>query len=1057
MVERQPSTNPAEPHGLPGGLLVGGAAASLVALGDFVGVWPFLDADQRLRTLLGLLAVLVPAGILVGAALGAVARLGAPATRGLGKWLGRDAEGRAGWESRLAPLPFVALGLPVFAAVAILTFSGGRASRLPAQWLLVAITLLLLAGGAWVAIAVGEALVRAARKKPATAVAVALLGLAAGVVCSHIDRHAYPTHYAYLHGALTFVSFASVGLCVRALAALGRPLSVMRARGASLVLVSLAAALLVVHTAASDGGHRVGATLFHPRAASSRSVLEAIAPMVSSHARASARAHRAADRRRAERRRRRAVGELPFTPGAHLLLITFDALRADHLGLYGYQRPISPGLDDLADQAVVFERAYAQAPHSSYSLSSLHTSEYIHEIVELGRELPEATLASVLRDEGYRTVGFYTNGIFYTEGERLEAYRRGSYGLEFRHPGARDAESLTDAALHELEIVQEMGEPPTFLWLHYFDAHHPYRETSLGTSDVDRYDGEVRNADRAIARFLASARARLKRPVVIAITADHGEEFGDHGGISHGTTLYEEQLRVPLLVIAPGIAPRRVSAPVELVDLAPTLLGLLGVERAPTMRGDDLRPTSIGQDVALGPAFAGVGHLRGAIDGHHKLIVDLSLGFDQLYDLAADPRERRNLADEDPARVDALHGEIDAWLDSLAQPPAGGPRVDPRDVALGHARMGDRRAIASLQEIAVDPNAPVSMRAEACRLLGQLSGADERERTIAILAAVLDAAVPDAALPDGDDRAVADEVAIALGRLGDERGRRRLRELAAGDERDLTPRAAVALASLDDRLAVESLVRSLDLTDDRTTLHQVANHLGRLGGRAAVEPLILQLPRVELAAIAAVVLGSIGDRRAVDPLLGRLAGAPFSNMRDGAAWGLGLLGDRRAIAPLVAASAEQDLMSVPEALVRLGAIRRRAIGGVSMGGPLSSRDGWRGCERRATVDADRLASATFCTTNAASAHVRISVPPVVAERGSRLIFSARRVDSGRPTSVTIRIGDFQTGDLVVDGRWSDLRVDVDAGALEAGRARAWITVDDEAARLSVDHLLLVPR
>src|SRR5690606_7471572 len=105
--------------------------------------------------------------------------------------------------------------------------------------------------------------------------------------------------------------------------------------------------------------------------------------------------------------------------------------------------------------------------------------------------------------------------------------------------------------------------------------HEPYRETRFGTTDMDRYDSEIRKVDDHLGRLVREARARLQRDVIVVISADHGEEFRDHGGLYHGSTLYEEQVRVPLIVSAPDLAPRRVRAPVELVDVAPTLLGML--------------------------------------------------------------------------------------------------------------------------------------------------------------------------------------------------------------------------------------------------------------------------------------------------------------------------------------------------------------------------------------------------------------------------------------------------------------------------------------------------
>jgi len=226
---------------------------------------------------------------------------------------------------------------------------------------------------------------------------------------------------------------------------------------------------------------------------------------------------------------------LPTVRDAHLLLITVDALRPDHLGAFGYERDISPTFDRLAAESTVFERAYAQAPHSSHSLCSLMTGDYLHELVQLQRPLPEATLASTLQESGYRTHAIFTSGIYYTDAEDLATYRESDLGFESVVDTAAPASDVTDEALDIVDDLAGDGEPKSFLWVHYFDAHEPYRDTSLGTSAVDRYDSEIRNVDRAVGRLLAGVRERLRRPVVVVLTADHGEEFRDHGGVSSCT------------------------------------------------------------------------------------------------------------------------------------------------------------------------------------------------------------------------------------------------------------------------------------------------------------------------------------------------------------------------------------------------------------------------------------------------------------------------------------------------------------------------------------------
>src|SRR5690606_16185218 len=120
---------------------------------------------------------------------------------------------------------------------------------------------------------------------------------------------------------------------------------------------------------------------------------------------------------------------------------------------------------------------------------------------------------------------FYIEGIFHTDGEQLAQYRDSGFGFPRRGHRNLDAEDKTDEVLGEIEAIVEAGEPPSLVWAHYFDVHEPYEDRSFGTTDVERYDGEIRAVDRAFERLVREARARVTRPLVIVVTADHGEEF----------------------------------------------------------------------------------------------------------------------------------------------------------------------------------------------------------------------------------------------------------------------------------------------------------------------------------------------------------------------------------------------------------------------------------------------------------------------------------------------------------------------------------------------------
>lgn len=346
-------------------------------------------------------------------------------------------------------------------------------------------------------------------------------------------------------------------------------------------------------------------------------------------------------------------------PSRGVVLLSIDTLRADHLGVYGYDRDTSPNLDALAARGVVFDAAFAHSPSTAISHMSLFTSLYPPEhglepprhnaLAETIPTLPEAFAAA-----GYRTAGHTEGG--YMEGDH--GFARGFE--EWTDPGfesSTDVESTLDKGLAFLRSVageddEEGDGEPFFLFLHTYSVHDPYEppdayrhrywqgapptdlpasaETleaansgrlDLSTEQVDyfrsRYDDGIRYADQVVGRFVAELEALgLLDEITLVVTSDHGEEFHDHGRLLH-TQVVPELLHVPLFVLHPGLTPRRVTGPVRLVDLAPTVLDLTGVDAAalPAARGVSLMPELTGQtrvaasDAAPGASYAEVNFL----------------------------------------------------------------------------------------------------------------------------------------------------------------------------------------------------------------------------------------------------------------------------------------------------------------------------------------------------------------------------------------------------------------------------------------------------------------
>lgn len=1020
--------------------LIGAAAALLVALGDFGASWLWLsDPRDRAELALRLIAAEVPVGALAGALLGAFAQLTAGAVRRLAAKLG-DGARDALFERRLWPAPFVLLASPALIAIAWMLFTGGSASKLPMRPLLVAVAALALAVGTYVAIRLGRALVLAAPSLSRARTLLAVFGLlGAHVALAKIDQSVLPGLYGYLHALLAVASWLAAALAITLLAVRSPRVAALDRRAPVVGLTTLAilTGVLLLDVGTLSMNQTVRVALLSPRAAASRSLMLGLGPMLASiESRAAADAAERARRARRNRRRSSSAGG-PTLEGAHVLLVTIDALRADHLGLYGYRtRPVSPALDRFAEEeALVFETAYATAPHSSYSICALMTSGYLYQRIHLGLPLPDETLASVLRTVGYHTSASYIEGIFHTDGEAMEQYRASKFGFAQTSHANHDAEEKTDEIVARVERIVEAGEPPSFLWAHYFDVHEPYEDTSFGNTDVERYDGEIRIVDRAFERLIREVRARVTRPLVIIVTADHGEEFRDHGGVYHGSTVYQEQIRVPLLVHVPDVGPRRVRTPVELVDVAPTVLGLLDVPVAPSMRGDDLRPLFTSDEADFGPVFASAGTEHMVVSWPHKLIADLRFGTRELYDLSVDPRERENLADDQRERVEALEGELHAWLDSLSD-----SALDPNAAALYRGRLADQSAAPALSRLLLDEDAERAMRVEAAQLLAKI----QHPEVVPNLRRAIGARDPD----------VAAEALISLAWLREDPARGRLRALLEGDDLQRRVRAAVGLGRLHDRAAVPVLVEALGETEavEERTRFEALRLLGYLGDPRAVEPLLELLDDIRMRRRAVLALGRIGDLAALEPLIEQLADAQHTTVRDSAARALAHLGDARAVPALIEAALDDRLPAVGEALVRLRAVGhavggvdvRRGVRGEGLGACTSLEDDgeeWNFLER------------TVCETEGSRASLPLALPSAVRDAGSSvLLLRVRRIDEGAVVRVHVQVGERRFEPVRVDGEWAEQRFTLAPGDLAP---RVLVEAEGEA-RLAIDHALIVP-
>jgi arylsulfatase A-like enzyme/cytochrome c-type biogenesis protein CcmH/NrfG len=361
------------------------------------------------------------------------------------------------------------------------------------------------------------------------------------------------------------------------------------------------------------------------------------------------------------------------------------------MGFLGSTRGLTPSLDALARDAVVFTRAYAQAPITTVSHATILTGTFppFHRVTDFGSPLPAAVpyLPDLFKGQGYRTAAFVGSLILDPRNGTAPGFDRGfdvyDAGYRLRRPGEdryqtveRRGEEVTARAL---AWVGSAAAAPFFLWVHLFDPHDPYDPPV----DLKRrfasapYDGEIAAVDRLVGKIVAAlgAQSTLERSVVV-VAADHGEALGDHGEDTHGLFLYDATLHVPLVVRLPGRknAGTRVGARVRLADIAPTMLEAAGLAIPAAMQGESLLRARDDR-----PSYAETEYPRRAF-GWAPLAAWRADRFlfvraprPELYDQTADAAASRNLVDTRARVADAMDREMEQFIvrSSATQSSAG--------------------------------------------------------------------------------------------------------------------------------------------------------------------------------------------------------------------------------------------------------------------------------------------------------------------------------------------------------------------------------------------------
>ena len=350
----------------------------------------------------------------------------------------------------------------------------------------------------------------------------------------------------------------------------------------------------------------------------------------------------------------------------NIILITLDTVRADRMGFLGSEWGLTPRLDALAKQSVVFEHAYSQAPITPVSHATILTGTFpqYHGIRNFGDRLPPGIpfLPDILHAQGYHTGAFVGSIILDPKNGFASGFERGfdvyDAGFHRQKTGERREASMQrrgELTLgHVIEWLVQQHGTPFFLWFHLWDAHDPYNPPEPFRSRFPNtpYNACIAYVDDVTGKLLDYLRSQgLYDNALIAVAADHGESLGDHGELTHSIFLYDATIHVPLLVKLPGnrSGGRHVSATASLVDLAPTLLDALGQPPPSAMQGGSLLPLIGNPRPESRPSFATGDHSERSFGWSaltslrvgHKLYVRAPTP--ELYDLASDPDEKINL------------------------------------------------------------------------------------------------------------------------------------------------------------------------------------------------------------------------------------------------------------------------------------------------------------------------------------------------------------------------------------------------------------------------------
>ena len=424
-------------------------------------------------------------------------------------------------------------------------------------------------------------------------------------------------------------------------------------------------------------------------------------------------------------------------PRPNIILITLDTTRADRVGFLESKRGLTPNLDELARHGMVFSRAYAHVPLTTASHATILTGTYpqFNHVIDFGVPLSSRLpyLPDLLHHHGYRTAAFVGSLVLDPFDGTAPGFERGfdTYDAGFRlRPRGGDRYKTVERRAggvvdHAITWLRKDSQRPFFMWVHLYDAHDPYEPPSPYKEryQSEPYDGEIAYADSAVGKLFSELRARgLYESSVITVMADHGESFGEHGERTHGVFLYDETIHVPLVFKLPAeTTPEHLEQRVGLVDVAPTLLQVAGVQVPAEMQGQSLipamrasgKPRSAEVAQEDRPAYAetdyprrafGWSPLRAMRSGKYLYVQAPNR---ELYNQAADPGALKNLAATNQAVAETLASKLEQFRSKTSQSVVQLAKPDPEQLeklrALGYVASDASRPEESGNATGIDP------------------------------------------------------------------------------------------------------------------------------------------------------------------------------------------------------------------------------------------------------------------------------------------------------------------------------------------------------------------